>query len=870
MIRRYSSFCLVSYCGIVALGCSEIVPVESDVTSEVSAALFAADPPISAEIELGAATLDRGKSVEAKVAFGAGLYLVVWSIPTIAPSANMYATRITQNGEVLDPSGFYLGSGYPADVTFANGQFVVVSTPLTASPSGDIRATRILPSGEVLDVGGIMVAEQDDTKLTYVYPTVASDGVDFLVAWASDEILPNTYRQMRIARLTAGGEVLDPGGKFITEFIPWTLYPSLAFNGNHYLLAWGPNFSPLQGMRISKSAQPLSFDPFVIDDFVGNHERVKVLYDGVNFAVGSGILDNGNHVFRLRRVSSDGVVDPQPIDVPTGLNSAIFMHMAFNGPNLLVMLDDPMSKSTFSFHVSPDGKMVESEAVLLASNSAAPRVAANGVGAFAVWHDAPVIPGPPSGFAVGARMDSAGTKLDSPPIPMSVRARSQKAPRIAFDGKNYQLAMHDSAGFFAARLTSDATISNGPVLPFPSESPSNSNVTHVMSTGDASGLTWIAAVVSDGATSSTRMVRLSADGKLLDAAPFQLPPSHLGPLVSHQYVASVDPDGALFVGAQDDPQSGTSSRPFAIRFNNQGMVQPQTWIGNDSCVPRSLTFDGSAYLLTCSTPIGDYPSEDFVATLQSARLSPNAELLEAGWKPILTVPNTMFEWFEASFDGKNHWLFWRTDEWEEGYWPDFPRTLRILATRVTPSGEVNDSDPVVVAEMKGCGTAAMRSLHPAVASTGGKTFVVWSEPSNVASCDPMGLDLMGVEIDQEGMVSLPFIVSAEPGTENSPFLATGPEGQVVVTYSRFIPDAPYVADRARARFLQTCVCPDGSACTSGQCVPADVPPNKEPISFGGCGCRTSGKTPTSGAGYASILAATLGWLRRRAIRRRAA
>jgi hypothetical protein len=207
------------------------------------------------------------------------------------------------------------------------------------------------------------------------------------------------------------------------------------------------------------------------------------------------------------------------------------------------------------------------------------------------------------------------------------------------------------------------------------------------------------------------------------------------------------------------------------------------------------------------------------------------------------------------------------------YWPDVARTVKIHGLQVSPDGQPLTPEAFVVAELEGCGVAAERALHPAVASTAAKTFVVWSEPSNPASCDEFSLDVVGIEIDQAGVISSPFVVSDELGAEDSPFIATQAEGQALVAYSRFVPEAPYAAPRARARFIGTCTCADGSACVSGQCSsvppgPDGPPKTNEPIRFGGCGCRTYDNSSMSGFGAASILVGVMLASRRRAARPR--
>lgn len=849
MKRRYLLPLLVASGGAFGLGCSEAHFVEN--TAEFSAALYASDPAISDEIEIAQPTLERRTSVESKIAYCAGEYLVVWSIPTYSPSAHMYATRVSESGEVLDPAGFYVGPGYPSDIIFANGQFVVVSTSITGSPSGDIRITRILPSGQVLDPGGIVVAPDDPITMIDVFPTITSDGKDFLLVWTENGNIPTIFRSMRLARITSAGEVLDPGGLLLTDLIPWTSRPSLAFDGNQYLLAWAPNFDLIYGMRLSKSADLLDSKPIIIDDLVGNHQNLKVIFDGTRFVVGSSLVKDNAAILRMRRVATDGTVDPTAIDVPTGIATASFTHMDFDGNRLVATLEDSMQKKTYSWHVNLDGTASEPIPPLLSGKSIAPYVAHGSSGqSMFVWTEEPAFAGTFRGFTMGSRMDASGKLLDTPALPMSVRADAETAPRAAFDGKNYVLARRNETGFFATRMSSAGTIVDEIALPFGKESIESNRISHVLSNAGSSGPTWIT-MMSSGPSKSTRVVRLSAEGALLDDSPFQLPASYLGPLAERDYLAAVDPDGILFVGAQN------SGIPFALRVNNDGQVQPLTPIGNLACTPHSLTFDGNAYLLTCSTPTGNAPAGDYESTLFAVRMSPQGQLIDTDWKTLTTVQNSMLQWFDASFDGKNHTLLWRTDVYGPGVWPNFPRTLALHAMTVSPTLEVVGNASLLVPEVMGCGTAAERSLHPTLATTNGKTYVVWSESSETSSCDTAHLDLMGVEIDVMGAVSPKFVVSAEAGMEDSPSLATGPDGQILVAYSRFVPDAPYATDRARARLINPCVCADGQTCVAGVCSSStggNKPPPKGPITFGGCGCRLSTDEPANVWGCVSLAA----------------
>ena len=71
----------------------------------------------------------------------------------------------------------------------------------------DIYASRVAADGTTLDPDGIAIATADGLEWT---PEVASDGTNFLVVW-TDGVQVNRG-DVRAARVTPQGEVLDPGG----------------------------------------------------------------------------------------------------------------------------------------------------------------------------------------------------------------------------------------------------------------------------------------------------------------------------------------------------------------------------------------------------------------------------------------------------------------------------------------------------------------------------------------------------------------------------------------------------------------------------------------------------------------------------------
>lgn len=126
-----------------------------------------------------------GEQSYVNVAWGGQNYLVVWQDWENDSSA-IYGARVSPEGNVLDPNGFSIAGGsqwalYPAVASDGTNFFVVFSYDQGApSYSDDIYGSRVTPDGEVLDPQGILISASYQYELS---PTIAYNGSLFLVAW---------------------------------------------------------------------------------------------------------------------------------------------------------------------------------------------------------------------------------------------------------------------------------------------------------------------------------------------------------------------------------------------------------------------------------------------------------------------------------------------------------------------------------------------------------------------------------------------------------------------------------------------------------------------------------------------------------------
>src|SRR5262245_5119430 len=123
-----------------------------------------------------------GTEIQPDVAFDGENYLSVWLDARITGFSEVYASRIGQDGVVLDPNGIALSRGgccrFAPAVAFGGGEYLAVWSHPGAFT--DIRGTRVTTAGEVLDSTGLPISIGPSWHWD---PAVASDGADFFVVW---------------------------------------------------------------------------------------------------------------------------------------------------------------------------------------------------------------------------------------------------------------------------------------------------------------------------------------------------------------------------------------------------------------------------------------------------------------------------------------------------------------------------------------------------------------------------------------------------------------------------------------------------------------------------------------------------------------
>lgn len=295
------------------------------------------------------------------VCAGDSNWFIVW-LKSSQEGYSVYGARVRYDGTVLDPNGIPICSAatneeWSPDVAFDGENYMVVwnkENYYGTNTYCDIYCARVSKDGVLLDPNGIVVASGANDQWM---PSIAFDGQNYLIVWLDFvHPIPGIYG----ARVTPSGQVLDPGGFFIIPFsasIPVSRL-GISYGGGVYLLAWVEEEAQwtdynVCGIRISPNGYPIG-DKFIIKENTARFwEGISVSFDGDNFMVAwSDITNNPNdiraNIFSARVTPSGTVIDTAVL-VSSCANEQIYPQISFNGNEYLIIWKDMRTEINYCY-----------------------------------------------------------------------------------------------------------------------------------------------------------------------------------------------------------------------------------------------------------------------------------------------------------------------------------------------------------------------------------------------------------------------------------------------------------------------------------------------------------------------------------------
>ena len=251
-------------------------------------------------------------------AFDGSNFMVVWTDERNG-NHDIYGTRISPTGAVLDPDGIVIvvHEGVQSSPAIAfNGSHYLIAWKDSRTGSNAIYATRLSAQGEHLDATDLILSP---TAGSIQHPAVASDGDGFLVTWEGPCGLPSCYHGINGAIVANDGAV-SPPQRIATPSWSSSYTPAVAFANDHYLVVWADSrhgASDIYARRVSSSGDPVG-DDLAISTAAGDQIVPALATSGDDFAiVWQDTRDLSVQTYAARVTSAGQLIDDQGLQVST-------------------------------------------------------------------------------------------------------------------------------------------------------------------------------------------------------------------------------------------------------------------------------------------------------------------------------------------------------------------------------------------------------------------------------------------------------------------------------------------------------------------------------------------------------------------------
>ncbi len=699
------------------------------------------------------------------IAFDGTNYLIVWHDTRCGTGySDIYGTRVSPAGTVLDPVGIAISTAGGSQA-FPSVAFNGINYFVVWGNCGAIYGARVSPAGTVLDTAGIAIST---TAYEQELPSVAFDGINYLVVWLNQDHW-NIYG----ARVNPMGTVLDTAGIAISTAANDQKSPSVAFDGTNYLVVWedtrSGSSSDIYGTRVSPAGTVLDTAGIVISTAANGQYSSSVAFDGTNYLVVWDDQRSGSSsdIYGARVSPAGTVLDPAGIAISTAAYYQWSPSVAFDGTNYLVGWHDNRNVSypgtdIYGARVSPTGTVLDPAGIAIstaANNQSLSSVAFDGTNYLVVWDDQR---SGSSSDIYGARMNTAGTVLDTTGIAISTTAHDQYSSSVAFDGTNYFVVWEDKrnvssfSDIYGARVNPAGTVLDTTGIAI-STAPYDQYCPSVAYDGTNNFVVW-----EDKRNGHTDIygARVSPAGTVLDTSGIAISTAPY-----YQCSPSVAFDGTNYLVIWEDTRSGYSDI-YGARVSPAGTVLDPAGIAISTAAYGqwrvSVAYDGINYLVVWEDG-RPYTYSD----IYGARVSPAGTVLDPAGIAISTAAFHQ-DSPSVAFDGTNYLVVWNDNRTSS--------TMDIYGARVSPAGTVLDPAGIVIS------TAIFKQYNPSVAFDGTNYFVVWEDCPYANGY----YDLYGARLSPAGTIIDQFAVSTQIGNQNTPALVHGSGDQLLITYSGYI------------------------------------------------------------------------------------
>ncbi len=705
-------------------------------------------------------------------AFDGSNWLVVWEDKRGDDEA-IWGARFSAAGVLLDSANICIADDTEErtqpKVAF-NGTCFLVVWQDGRNRSYDIYGARVTPAGALLDPDGFMISRSDQSD---IYPTVASSGSDFLVAW-EDHRNSGNDEDIYAARVIGSGVVLDTVNIAVSTARARQENVVVTGYSGGYLLAWtdfrneATTGEDVYVARVSSAGSVLDPDGIAVSCLSQTQHCPQSASDGTNCLVVWEDYRNASGDIYGARVSNAGVV-LDPSGLPIHASSTFWQgdpSVAYTGSQFLVVWEDDSvtgggNCDILASRVTTTGQVLDPSGLVVTSapaNEYYPAIVRGGSNLLVAWQDYRNGEDPDI-YATRVSLD--GARLDTADVMLSriMYAYEQFTPAAAFDGANFLTVWSDlrtcQQQVFGARITPGGTlldpggfyIGTNPftTIPVPALAFGTSNYLVAINGGLNNFVVEAARVTPAGGVLDTNWLYTAISGR--DGTP-----------------PAVASDGSnwLIVAAFKD---------FGNQYNVQGVRIAPCGTRLDSTPfriaygPRDMCYPAATFGLQNYLAVWQDFRSSLTYDIYGARISTDGAVLDSGIA-ISTAATSQYA-PSVAFDGTN-WLVTWQDNRNGG-------ERELFGTRVSQSGTVLDPSGIRIGSCPDNYEDAA-----ALAFDGTNYFAVWQW----RNCG--NGDLWGARISPAGVVIDTFPVCTAPEYQATPAVAVGAGGTKFVSYSGYV------------------------------------------------------------------------------------
>ncbi|MCR4424175.1 MAG: T9SS type A sorting domain-containing protein [candidate division WOR-3 bacterium] len=742
------------------------------------------------------------------IAFNGAHGFVVWT-----DWCNQYAqicgARITSGGTVLDTFPIIISTGegnrlFPSIASDGNNYFVVWMDDRNNDWLFDIYGARVSSSGVVLDPDGIRISYGGD----HLYPSIAFGGTNYFIAW-SDDRDGDYYYDIYGARVTPAGAVLEPSGiPICTTSYNQFVFRSIAFDGNNYFILWsdgrdeGDESFNIYGSRIRPDGVVIDTNGKPIVREVNSQFLPRLTFDGTNyFAVW---MDDREALESYRLFGSRISTSANPLDstgILLGAMEIAFPDIASDGTNHFITY--LWADGVYGMRITREGVVIDTGGFMVNYNySLSPPVTTFNQNRYFVSYS---IYGEMDSDILTTRVAIDGTILDPEGILTSwgLRSSPQTYPQAAFDGSNYLVVWEDfrepEGAIYGTRLTPTGQILDSGAI-FISSGGNTTEKPVVGFDGENFLVVWTDFRYGEADIFAARVTR---QGVVLDSAGIQVSQNSN---IDDFYPAVTFNDPYYLISWMAYDNSTAKYSVYAARVTPEGRVLDNIEIARTELgvgFPRVIK-GTEHYFITRMQYDGSYNH------IYGARVTRTGELIDPEGIPIDTASGYEKMFPDVAFDGTNYFVVYQR--------ADTNGIFDIYGKRLSENGIVLDPAPRPISLTNDSKT------FPRIAY-GGKYLVIWEDyrESGVSAIYGARVTTAGVVIDTQGL----RLISHEQWRFN-PNICRGPqretETQFLLTFWGYYP--PLATDKALGAFYLE---PIGYQEKTGATLPWEIAINPNPL-----------------------------------------